>query len=478
MALKGTTVIELTNVKTGEKERYVEQNMLTNALDELFKPIPGMRMPMDGITTDSSGSRTYSAQINEPAFYSLLGGIVLWDTPITEDASIITQPHGVKMVGCAAYNSTNTTTSPCRGSYNATESYFTNSSVETSMKFVYDFATNQANGIIRSISLCGYSGGRNGFGGNEDCNDFSGSFGRFGSSPLSYINTPYKPYYNNSSRAIYLDPDEDVLYEIASLTTTTLRIYKLRANLKSRSLFKNVFASKEILETISITLPTTLSGTNTWVKSFDTESNTLYIVVSPSASSVSSSGAFYTIAVNMESYETTVYTMTNPLSSNLNVRYEYLTCCGGYLYYIYEDQSYVRKVSMADSTYTSIRVPSPTYYTSYIYPCTMNGMVYFYGGYKDSNNNYNGVLCCLDPATNKAVCTGYSGNIGTLNSIYIKGHPLYWLSTDSSSSNNTTYYYSRLYMVHNYIATINNLSREIEKTSDKTMKITYTIQEA
>ena len=31
--------------------------------------------------------------------------------------------------------------------------------------------------------------------------------------------------------------------------------------------------------------------------------------------------------------------------------------------------------------------------------------------------------------------------------------------------------------IKNYIATINNLSRTIEKTSDKTMKITYTIQE-
>ena len=36
-------------------------------------------------------------------------------------------------------------------------------------------------------------------------------------------------------------------------------------------------------------------------------------------------------------------------------------------------------------------------------------------------------------------------------------------------------YYRHLYLVSPYAATINNLSKEVEKTVDKTMKIIYTI---
>lgn len=36
-------------------------------------------------------------------------------------------------------------------------------------------------------------------------------------------------------------------------------------------------------------------------------------------------------------------------------------------------------------------------------------------------------------------------------------------------------YYRHLYLVSPYAATINNLSKEVEKTADKTMKIIYTI---
>lgn len=37
--LKGTTKIELTDVKTGEKEVYENHNMVTNALKDIFKPL-------------------------------------------------------------------------------------------------------------------------------------------------------------------------------------------------------------------------------------------------------------------------------------------------------------------------------------------------------------------------------------------------------------------------------------------------------
>jgi hypothetical protein len=63
MALKGKTEIELTNVKTGEKEYYVEENMFTDALTKLYQPIGDLRMPSYGINNLSDGwsSRNYNA---------------------------------------------------------------------------------------------------------------------------------------------------------------------------------------------------------------------------------------------------------------------------------------------------------------------------------------------------------------------------------------------------------------------------------
>lgn len=37
--LMGTTKIELTDVKTGEKEVYENHNMVTNALTDIFRPL-------------------------------------------------------------------------------------------------------------------------------------------------------------------------------------------------------------------------------------------------------------------------------------------------------------------------------------------------------------------------------------------------------------------------------------------------------
>lgn len=472
MALKGMAVIELTNVKTGEKERYVEQNMITNALSHLHSPIGDLKLPTECLTSsDRSGS---GCPMQEPIYPTLLGGLVLWDKNIEENESVMSPPTGVSMVGCAACDSVNTTTSPCRGSYNATESYLTNSSVETSMKFVFDFATNQANGNINCVSLTSYAGGRNGFGGNNNGLDFSDSYGIFGGYLLYEIARPYKMYYSNQERMIYIDPDNDVFYEVASLTTTTLRIYKCRANIHQRSVFKNMYTSHALLETISVTLPTTLSGTNTWVANYDADNDLLYVVVSPSGSSVSASGTFYVVEVNMTTFSATVHTMTN-MSSTLYVGRNYLVCYNGHLYYNY-DSAYIYKFKLTDSSRTSIRFPTGKYYSSVSYPIIMAGYLYFIGGYTRDNSTYR-LVFRVNPETNEIRGIGKQRYDYSYKYVPLKGYPFFYYRSYSSKSDNITYYYGYLCFMPMYLATINNLSRTIEKTSDKTMKITYTIQE-
>lgn len=479
MALKGTTVIELTNVKTGEKERYVEHNLITKALEYLYQPIPNLKMAVQGITTMYLD---YNAHGYEPPYMSKLGGIVLWDKNISESNEIITQPHGLKMVGCACYGQVNTTTSPKRGSYNAAESYFTNSSTERSMKFVFDFTTNQANGTINCVSLTDRRSGWNGFGGNENFNDSNSSY--FGSYWGNILSTPYALYRSSQGRVFAIDPNGDAFYEITSVTTGSVVIAKCRANLCQRSMFANVYTAHPVIETITVNLPTTMSTAASWTFTYDIDHNTLYVVVS-SSSSISTNSTFYVIAIDMGTYEATVYTRSNNTGNTLFCDMHYMTCYDGYLYHAYYDRSFVDVIHLSDGAYTKINVPSAYVSNSNYFMSLINGMIYLRLRKTVDNSTYYSVAF-IDPsdktihitgADNRPECLSAESNTTSLL-IPIKGHPLtYYAQKYRNDRYGNYFHWGNLWFNPNYLATINNLARPIEKTSDKTMKITYTIQE-
>ena len=129
--LKGTTTIELTDIHTGEKQVIKESNMITNALHNLFQPTFG----------HLSSESTLRGYI--PAYTSLLGGILLFDSHIDEDVNQLYAPAGATLTGCARYNTVNTSTGVILGSYNTTESKY--DSANKKMQFVYDFNTSQGN---------------------------------------------------------------------------------------------------------------------------------------------------------------------------------------------------------------------------------------------------------------------------------------------------------------------------------------------
>lgn len=477
--LKGTAEICLTNVKTGEKERYVEHNLFTKALEYMHQPIGAMKTAQN-CTTDGY----------EPAYISLLGGLVLWDGNIEENREIITQPHGIKAVGCAVYGQTNTTTSSRRGSYNAAESVLTVTSAEKSMKFVYDFATNQANGTIKCVSLTNWKAGWNGFGGDEGGKDPQASRNNY-SQHICYRNTCYYAFEANTTTRSYstffIDPDSDVFYQTTNLYTTSLTITKRKANLHEKSVFQDPYRTHDLAESISIQLPITLSGVNTWWSRYSVDENLLYIVVSPSASSIATSGTFYVIAVDLSDRTATVKTLTNSTGVSMSCYKQYMEYYDGYLYYISTGTRYVYKISVADGTYKRITVSnlwnvsgstdSQSWY-SWCGIFEMGGMLYFKGYKTISGTTYERMIS-LDPETNNTEQTGYPYAPNewarySAKMIPIKGHPLYYANCYYPSDTGTS---SLLFLNTNYLATINNLSLPIEKTSDKTMKITYTIQE-
>lgn len=133
--MEGKTIIELTDIHTGKVERHEDHNMVTNALKYYFANF---------------------GQLNPTALESftdyitpLLGGVLLLDTSLTENADHVLLEGGIKMTGAGINGVVNSGNPTERGSYNEIESGW-NDNVFTQ---VWDFNTSQANGRIACVCL-------------------------------------------------------------------------------------------------------------------------------------------------------------------------------------------------------------------------------------------------------------------------------------------------------------------------------------
>ena len=138
--LKGKTKIILTNVETGKQEIHEDENLVTNALDKLININVAMNFALN----------SYVLPIAEKA----LGGIMLFDEELTEDADNIHFPVEAHLVGYAGRNVN--TTDIFRGSYNSVES----GPIDDGYVSVWDFGTTQANGTIKSVARTSYWAGQ------------------------------------------------------------------------------------------------------------------------------------------------------------------------------------------------------------------------------------------------------------------------------------------------------------------------------
>ena len=80
MKIKGHTIIELTDVNTGAKERYEKDNMVTHALDKYFEDIGAFNI-----------SPLYNSDVRNNLIPRLLGGLLLGVIETFAKAYISTQ---------------------------------------------------------------------------------------------------------------------------------------------------------------------------------------------------------------------------------------------------------------------------------------------------------------------------------------------------------------------------------------------------
>lgn len=457
MALKGTALIELKNVKTGEVERYHEDNMVTNALAELLRPIGYLK---------GSGIQNGVDYLYE----NFLGGLILFDKQIPELADQLFPPGSVSAVGYGARGFVNTTTDVALGSYNLTESELNEYS--RYVKYVFDFATSQANGTINCVSLTHYNAGRYaGYGSathqqsNQADINLSIQTGSGSSNGgINAGNTKADGFSFGSYEHIFLvEPESDIVYYFGIADKNTIVITKRKGNFLSIPVITKKADGRIIMETRQIGLGTEIPTTYvSW--NYDHDDDCLYIC-SSSGSTVSSTGSFMVAKIRVSDWNVTQYTISNPTGSTLdtgNTRFAYVH--QGYIYI--KRSSTVYKINLEDPD--DWATLSGSVNTNAVAQLAINGRVYYEYTYSSSGYSYlyiaNGDTKKVERPTANALSV--HSNQYTYGYTAFRGDPFHWLCEDQG-----------VRTLYNYLATINNLARPIEKTSDKTMKITYTIQE-
>lgn len=461
--LKGTMKIELTDVHTGETETVLEQNMVTNQLSNIFRHMGYCKDP-DKLLTDWA-----------PHYKTLLGGLLLFDTPIDEEPDMVYPPAEANLVGCAVYNMQNSTTNTVRGGYNATESEL--NTANGYMKYVYDFTTAQANGTIACACLTHAYGGYSGYGGKDVANSTSNVLGvSIDTGAMHYV---YPSYTGGSTGDHYsgltigttevlflIDPENDCAYYFRINSATGITIIKRRAMMRSISVLTSPRTTKPILESFTLSLTSSIPTSYiSW--NFDPATNALYICGS-SASYKAANTTFLITKIQFETWEITQYNTSNTTGVQITTNgTRFCFCHNGFAYVKSYNSPYeIYKIEIGNAA-NVVKMNRNGFTVSGVPIFGINDRIY-YESYDDQLRIVNGRSNTVLSPEAIRFC---SSNSQQYSYTPVRNDPsLYYVSCGSY----TTYGFV---LITNYLATINNLAEPVVKTADKTMKVTYIIQE-
>lgn len=459
--IKGKTIIELTDINTGAVEIHEDENMVTNAFNHIFEPFGHFK----------SSSRLFSSEYL-PSYANMLGGILLFDGDINESKEQLFAPAGVNLTACAVYGKQNDTTGTCRGDYNTTESEVNMS--ERYVKYVYDFTTSQGNGTIASVCLTSKVAGYCGYGSDDSAftNTSSSMYYAPSDAPFSLMGGSKGDSITvGSTQFLFLvDPENDIMYYVRVNSSKSVSIIKKKGYFKSVSVFDTPSNGGRIIETIDIPdFSTGLLQTYSLYFNYNIADGCLYLY--SSNGQVNAGAAFSIIKINCSNWSVHEYAMTNQANESINISTSAFVY-GEYIYCrSYNDYVKIFKIKVGNSTdITALTIPSVCQYGSMFPSFAAEGKIW-YEPYSHSYMNEKERCFIIDTETNEIKPTENRYVFGGMTSSYypttvpVLGHMecIYW----------------RGYFLYPafYLATINNLDSPVTKTADKTMKVTYIIQE-
>lgn len=176
MALIGNTTIQLFDAKSGKKTDEVSKNnLVTNAVSNVLNG--GLNALVAGLNNGIDAHASLDYLYEFPTGYNiakaLFGGVLVFSKSIQLDAEhcIPTIDEMKSFIGCANQSAT-IAGSIFRGSINESESEVGDNYV----KFVWDFTTEQCNGDIASICLTSNIGGCEGYKFNVKSSSYNAHF--------------------------------------------------------------------------------------------------------------------------------------------------------------------------------------------------------------------------------------------------------------------------------------------------------------
>ena len=155
MKLNGRMVMELTDVNTQEVETIIEENMVTDAVNNILGINP---MGAYFSETEYDTGVVWVGNLL-PICPNMIGGILMFSKPLEEKADNI-YPTSDNLPVAYAANDVNSSTNLAIGSLNKTES----KALENGYKFVWEFTPSQGNGTIAAVALTSKFGGQNALG--------------------------------------------------------------------------------------------------------------------------------------------------------------------------------------------------------------------------------------------------------------------------------------------------------------------------
>lgn len=476
MGIKGKTTFELTDVNTGEVEVIEDSNMITNGLQEFLRTYG--YFGCDILNNDTMR--------NNSLWVNLLGGLFLFDSRLEENVNNTFMPAGVKMIGNGSKDVSNSGAVTELGSYNTTESGLQS---DGSIKLVYEFNTAQANGTIACACLTSKIGGYIGMGNdstryvntNYNLFEFISDYSHICQSNIAGAkrDTSHILYPVYSENAIYFTNPYNINYSSSQASqhwsvTKKIQILKVRAGFTGVSIKDRKYLDK-VMATYDVDIPQDIldymgTSTNYITISRDSERN-VYVIFNKSSYATLKAGAFCWIMKIDKDMKATAYKFTNNTGVSLSTGdTTIITFDGDYLWtYANSAPYYLYGIKYSDSTQiieTGINKGSK--YRLYTIGKNLIGI-----------NSESGKDIYYAPSIYDVVNRTHRHVNGIIKSDAHKLVPFpdkkgVYLYVSYNSSNDNP---CDLYVMKDprYLATINNLSEPVVKTSSKTMKVTYTL---
>lgn len=516
MAITGTVKIELFDAVTGAKtDEVISSNMVTNAVRNIVNPD---RAIVDGGYMGSMEDNWSDLWVGatSPIGRKLFKGIMLFNKKLTENVDNIIPDQSTReaMVGCAGGGSSLAGNS-FRGTYNTAESR----QLSNGYSHVWDFSTNQANGVINAVALTSEWGGEMGWKATED--DMKKSLIPITDEYtwLNSVSTADVPTssiykfrlfnefsepsgsgtgYNNHKSGVFVAGGK-LFQVVISDDRKTMDVYaknllnnlSLIETLKTRPV-SFVNATPNLADgTVKYTFTSVNGFCNTSGHYVDTclvPNGIMFVSYSISKATSQEDTDMLIMNTTTVKYvdgEVNVdeSCVTSSLASQISVRRGHNGCaCDGEYLYVYSnkggylDKIYKIKIIGTNMEESEIELPftAPTSVNNAdVHLGNIAGNLYVYGG-RDVQLLYllNSTKTAFVPSLSKPVgLYGSDTNIIQLAELT----PPWVLCIDNLSLEYEAYAPFPV-IIAPYLATINNLQTAVTKTASKTMKITYTIQ--